>query len=149
MKPGNEIARQLSDGLVHLLLTDLIPEFGRTAKHFQSSAKDFDGWEPFDAANTDADTNEQYCGGSIDCVTAVEVPDATGSNASGWSFIKLQKLDMKHWRGRLHSFPPQSYDFMYRSTYDDGTAGCMRLPFLRTAEHVRMHPQYRDRPTNP
>lgn len=148
MKPNKEIARQLSDGLVHLLLTDLIPEFGKTPKHFLAHAKDFDGWEPFDATNTDADTDERYCGGPIDCATAFEIPSATGSNASGWSFIKLQKLDMKHWRGRLYSFPPQSYELMYRSTYDDGSAGCGRLPIVRTADHVRMHPQYRDRPTN-
>jgi hypothetical protein len=145
MKPSNEIARQLSDGLVHLLLTDLIPEFGRASKHFLAHPKDFDGWEPFDATNTDAD--EQYCGGAIDCVTAFEIPGADGSSAAGWSFIKLQKLDLKHWRGRLHTFPPHSYDLMYRSTYDDGRAGCGRLPIVRTADHVRMHPQYRDRVT--
>ena len=83
-----------------------IPEFDRTPKQFfLALAKDFDGWEPFDATNACAD--EQYCGGEIDCVTAFKIP-----NAAGWPFIKLQTLFLQHWRGRLHTFPPYLYDPM-------------------------------------
>ena len=138
MKPNEEIARQLSDGLVHLLLTELIPEFGKVPKAMVSDARDFDGWEPFDA--TDVPTVGQYDGGEIDCVTAFQIADNRG-----WSFVKVQKLSTKHWRGRLSSFPPQSFDLMYRSTYDNGEAGSCRLPIVRTANYVRLHPELRAR----
>jgi hypothetical protein len=137
-KPTKEIATQLSDGLVHLLLTELIPEFRKNLKHLISDAADFDGWEPFDA--TDGPTDGQYCGGDIDCVTAFHIADN-----NGWAFVKLQKLSTKHWRGRLSSFPPQSFDLMYRCTYNDGTAGSCRLPVVRTANYVRLHPELRGR----
>ena len=131
-KPSREIASQLSDWLVHLLLTELIPEFEKRQKHLISDAKDFDGWEPFDA--TDVSPDEQYCGGDIDCVTAFHIPEH-----NGWSFVRVNKISTKNWRGRLSSFPQQSFDLMYRSTYDDGTAGTS-LPIVRTANYVRLHP---------
>jgi hypothetical protein len=141
-QPHAAIATQLSDGLVHLLLADAMPGFENVPKWIMSDTKDFDGWEPFDATNVA--TEEQYCGGDIDCVTAMPV-----RGGEGWAFAKVSKLSTRHWRGRLYTFPPQSFDLMIRSTNNDGTATSVRLPIVRTSREVRLHPQIRGGTSEP